>query len=372
MFNTPQLNLADSRWNSTVSVCGAAMWSVFAALAGLRRAPFGTMELLFLFAALVIVPLGNELAGLISPGTRPPGVGQHALQAIAMLAVSIAFWLPPGRSAGVLGASWLAFCAVLVVKRLIYTWNRPRITNFLLVDLAHADLVLGAAWLVASRAGLRPMGFQEPIILLTAIHFHYSGFATALIAAATSSEFARRRMSMPGLQALVWLVALLPFVLAAGFVFSPALRFIAAISLSACVAALALILWWMAGDWAGPAKIYLRLATLAAVGAFSLAGFYAVSEYFHKDWITIPGMANSHGLLNGLGFVLLGVLGWLLELHRRIASENVMVDTLKPKAVQGERPSHVFSRTGSNLARGQEDWHGAAVPDFPARDFYDH
>jgi len=347
------------------------MWSVFAALAGVRRAPFGIIELLFLFAALVIVPLGSELAAMISPATKSPGVVQHALQAVAMLAISVGFWLPPGRNAGILSVAWLAFCAVMTASRLAYTWRRPRITNSLLVDLAYADVVLGSAWLVASRAGLRPMGFQEPIILLTAVHFHYSGFATALIAAATWREFENRRLNMPGLLQLVWLVAVLPFVLAAGFVFSPALRFIAAVSLSACVTALALIFWWLSGDWSGPAKIYLRLATLAAVGAFSLSGIYAVSEYFRKDWITIPGMANSHGLLNGLGFVLLGTLGWLLELHGRIALEDAMVDTLKPKPVQRTRPSAVFVRTGSTLAREQRDWRGATAPDFLARDFYD-
>jgi len=320
---------------------------------------------------LVIVPLGSELAAMISPATKSPGVVQHALQAVAMLAISVGFWLPPGRNAGILSVAWLAFCAVMTASRLAYTWRRPRITNSLLVDLAYADVVLGSAWLVASRAGLRPMGFQEPIILLTAVHFHYSGFATALIAAATWREFERKRLSMPGWQTLVWLVALLPFVLAAGFVFSPWLRFIAAISLSASVTALALILWWIAADWSNPAKIYLRLAALAAVGAFSLAGHYAVSEYFHKDGITIPGMANSHGLLNGLGFVLLGMLGWLLELQRRVPSENVTVETLEPKTVQRAEHSAVFARTGANLARAQRDWGGTTAPDFLAREFYD-
>jgi len=51
--------------------------------------------------------------------------------------------------------------------------------------MARIDLAVGGAWLVASRLGMRPMGIQEPIVLLTAVHFHYAGFATATIAAAT-------------------------------------------------------------------------------------------------------------------------------------------------------------------------------------------
>ncbi len=34
-----------------------------------------------------------------------------------------------------------------------------------------------------------------------------------------------------------------------------------------------------------------------------------------KDWLLIPCMASTHGLLNGLGFVMLGLLGWLVEWH---------------------------------------------------------
>jgi hypothetical protein len=37
---------------------------------------------------------------------------------------------------------------------------------------------------LVSRAGLQPMGFQEPIVLLTSVHSQHSGFATALIPAA--------------------------------------------------------------------------------------------------------------------------------------------------------------------------------------------
>ncbi len=240
----------------------------------------------------------------------------------------------------------------------------------MILNIAYADLVLGAAWLVLSRAGFRPMGFQEPIILLTAVHFHYSGFATALIASATLREFEIRQLRMPGLPTLIWLIALLPFVLAAGFVFSPALRFVAAISLSACVTALALISGWMTGDWKStPATVYLRVGTCAAMGAFSLAGLYAVSEYFKRDWITIPGMANSHGLLNGLGFVLLSLLAWLMELNQRAAVENVRGTQSEFNRSPSTQPSIVFARSAANTNR--RDVRRVPRPDFIARDFYD-
>ena len=362
-------NQKQDRWNSTLSLCGAAVWAALATLAGTGRARFGIIELLFLFAVLVIVPLGLELITRLT-GTRAHVDAARILQIPATLAVVVAFWLPPGRTAAILSTLWLLQCALLALRRFLEWRHEEHTAVSPILNLAHFDLLLGAAWLVLSRAGLRPMGFQEPIILLTAVHFHYSGFATALIASTTLREFATRNLRMPGLTALLWLIVLLPFVLAAGFVFSPALRFVAAISLSACVTALALVSWWMAGNCQSrPARIYLRIAACAALGAFSFAGIYAVSEYFHEEWITIPGMANSHGLLNGLGFVLLTLLAWLMELDQRAAVEKVRATQSEFNRTPSTQPSLVFARSAADA--NTRDFRRVRTPDFIARDFYD-
>jgi YndJ-like protein len=358
-------------WNSVASLCGAAVWAVFAALAGLRRAHFGIIELLFLFAPLVIVPLGLELTRRLAAVREGPGADPVSLLQIpAALAVSIAFWLPPGRTAAFLAAGWLLQCVLLAGRRFLHWRDEERMHISPILNLAHFDLILGAAWLVLSRAGFRPMGFQEPIILLTAVHFHYGGFATALIASATLRAFHQKKLNMPGLPVLVWLIALLPFVLATGFVFSPLLRMVAAISLSTCITALAMILWWLAGEWRSrTARIYVRAASWAAGAAFFLAGLYAVSEYFGKNWITIPGMANSHGVLNGLGFVQLAMLAWLIELREPESSTATQPASSPAKAPADTQTAMAFARsTATPGPRGAEI---LPTPDFVARDFYD-
>jgi len=361
------------RWNAIVSLCGASVWAVFALLAGVRRAPFGIIELLFLFAPLVIIPLGLELTHrLCSPCSDHTGSASPILQIAAALAVSIAFWLPQGRSAAVLSVAWLLLCLVLAGQRFLQSLRQPLTNVSLLLTLAHFDLLLGAAWLVTSRAGVRPMGFQEPIILLTAVHFHYSGFATALIAAATLREFQRRNLTMPGLPLLIWLVAVLPFALAAGFVFSAVLRFVAAVALATCVTALATILLWFAGELRSrPARVYLRVASCAALAAFSLAGLYSVSEYFGKDWITVPGMANSHGVLNGLGFVLLSLLAWLMELHEEELEDARQPTTSVAKTSHAKQPTVAFARSTEDADTRVPDLLRSHSPEFVARDFYD-
>jgi hypothetical protein len=68
-------------------------------------------------------------------------------------------------------------------------------------------------------------------------------------------------------------------------------------------------------------------------------------------------MANSHGVLNGLGFVLLGLLGWLTELHA--------VDTSREQ--DGRRRIGVYAPSREH----RPTVHPATLPEFVARDLYD-
>ena len=345
----------ESRYAAIVSLFGAAAWATVATLAGLHRVRIGIIELLFLLAPFVIVPLGVELAHVLEflPETPLPFL-LRVFQSFATIAVCASLWIPPGRTAAILSLLWLVACVLLLFSRLI---KRPRACYSLLsfvLDVAHFDLVLGASWFVVSRAGWRPMGFQEPIILLTAVHFHYSGFATAVIAASTLSFARSRGSSGASLRVLIVLAVLLPFALAAGFVFSPFLRFIAAMALAIVISALAGMMVWCAREFRStPARIYLRSAACAAFAAFTLAARYAIGEYFLKGRITIPGMANSHGVLNGLGFVLLGLLGWLTELHAVETPNRRRWVGVYAGSREHRQPAHV------------------AIPEFVAQEFYD-
>jgi hypothetical protein len=185
------------------------------------------------------------------------------------------------------------------------------------MDTARIDLAVGGAWLVASRLGMRPLGTQEPIGLLTAVHFHFAGFATAIIAA-TTLEFAERRSEHLWLKYLVPIVAGLPFAVAAGFVLSPILKMVAAILFSISVAALAIgVRACGRKAEATPARILLQVAAASIFAGMVLAGAYVISDYAGSDALTIPQMARTHGILNAVGFCLSGLLGWLVETSSR-------------------------------------------------------
>jgi hypothetical protein len=312
-------------WGAGWATAGAAVWAAIALLARLGIVRVGAIELLFLFGPLVIVPLGMEL-GRVSEGHGRLAELARILQPLGAGCAVVAIWLPPGWRAAVAASGWMVVCAIVAlagVIRLMSAWggveNRrgeaPVATRVgtIAAGIACIDLAVGGGWLVASRLGLRLMGIQEPIGLLTAVHFHSAGFATAMIAAATL-RFAELRGESPWLRRVVIALVLLPFLVAAGFVVSPVLKMAAGVAFSGCVVGLAGFVWMLSGRVEqGTARGMLRLAASAVFVSMALSGAYAVADFLGSDLLPIPRMASTHGVLNAVGFCLLGLLGWVVE-----------------------------------------------------------
>jgi hypothetical protein len=320
-------NISDgARWARVCATVGAGVWAGMAVLARMGTARIGEIELLFLFAPLVIVPLGMELQRVMGAGGWCVDLARR-LQPIGAAAAVVSICLAPGRTAALLALGWMAVCGLMVWSGLAALWrlgweNRaggsPASTRVVKIAgaVGRIDLVVGGAWLVASRLGMRPMGIQEPIGLLTAVHFHYAGFATATTAAATL-RFVEAHKASRWLRAIVLLVMGMPFVVAVGFVVSPTLKMVAGVLFSASVAGLAVFLRGCgkrASD--AMARVLLQVAAGTVFAAMALAGAYAVADFRGSDALTIPQMARTHGILNAVGFSLPGLLGWLVE-HSR-------------------------------------------------------
>src|SRR5260221_5129561 len=93
-------------------------------------------------------------------------------------------------------------------------------------------LPVGGAWVFLSRSGVSVLGFQEPVPLLTAVHFHFAAFgALTVIGEAARAEGVRAYRVIVG-AALVGL----PLV-AARLTFLPALELVGAAALTAPISA---------------------------------------------------------------------------------------------------------------------------------------
>jgi len=298
------------------AIFGGVVWAAFAAGRPLHWADLSLIEVLFLFAPLVIVPLGMKLVPRLVLADRSL---LYALarsgQPVAAVFAALAFLYPAGKVAAALAAPWLLVTLLLGASGLLCLLrgeNRPLPQVCAAVGLLY--LPVGGAWLAASGLGLTPMGFEEPIVLLTAVHFHYAGFAACLICGVVvllltqSSSAARRvlRLILPG-------VLLGPGFLAVGFVIGPLVKLVAALLLALSLLGLSLLLlFFLRSVGSRPAQAFFAVAAVSACIAMVLAGVWAVGEYPLQPFLNLPQMALLHGTINAFGFCLCGLLGGLL------------------------------------------------------------
>lgn len=291
----------------TAGLIGAVAW----ALGAIWLRP-GLAASLLLLGPLVAVPLGLRLAAPAgAPGRRGRWRLAAVLQLPAALLLLLSYATPAGRLAAALTLPWLAFTALAALVGLLRLLELgPRPLAELAVDAALVFLPVGGTWLLFSRWGRPLLGFGEPLVLLTAAHFHFAGFALALLTGLAGRALPGRGASAAaaGVVAGVPLVALGIALSPRGF---PVVEWLAA--------------WWLAAAGLLVAGLYLRLATgrgptlLALLPALAgsalavsslLAAVYALGSFTGAGWLDIPTMVRFHAVANALGFALPALGFW--------------------------------------------------------------
>jgi len=308
------------------ALIAAIVWIVTAFLLhpSPRHLKWGVM--LFLLAPLVLVPLAMRLA---APETRE-GLDARLwrwaslIQLPAALLLVPAFIMQPGLLAGLLSTPWLVVTAMISASGILSMYQR-RVWSLeeLSINLGKFYLVTGGIWAVLSRLGVRPINFDSVIVLLTAMHFHYAGFLLALMTG-LAGRLLRTRLARLAALGVILGMPLTAF----GITTSQ-------IGLGHAPELLAVIITAIAGLMA--AGLHLQLATqrkgrrlvricwlIAGVSlAFSmvLAIIYGSRFYYPIEWLDIPLMRALHGSANGLGFGLIGMVGWYLH----IATDDALI-----------------------------------------------
>jgi hypothetical protein len=168
-------------------------------------------------------------------------------------------------------------------------------------------LPIGGVWLVVSRLGIGAFGFEEPIILLTAVHFHYAAYATLVLVGCVGRAAGDGR----AFRVIAGGAVAGPPLLAAGITFSPLLEVAAAVVVALAVSGLGLLtLVRIVPRVPRAAGLLLGLSSVSAFGGMALAVAYAVGELTRHPVVSLGQMARIHGPLNALGFVLTGLVGW--------------------------------------------------------------
>jgi hypothetical protein len=296
------------------ALLGAAVWFVLAAGTWSGWPQLGVIELLFLLAPWIVVPLANSLIPSLDD-SAPQTARQLTLRWIILGAAALAtvsFFLPTGNFAASLAGAWLLACVFFALRGLRRFW-RYRANSFSQFCFAAGEtyLIVGGIWLVASRLGLNPVGFQEPIVLLTAVHFHFAGFLSSVLAGLTYERLREARWSKLLGVALTGVVVG-PGLLALAFLVGPKVKLAAAILIVLGQVGLAAGMARVALSKVNPiARALLLVSSGCIVVGMALAASWALGEYPLQSFVELGRMERIHGSLNATGFGICGLIGWL-------------------------------------------------------------
>jgi hypothetical protein len=304
-------------------IAGGVLWAGIVTVFRLQWARLNTIELLFLLGPLVVVPLGLGLSFQFTGEKRiglPIRVARK-MQLPAALCAIASFWLPQGNAATILVLPWFVFGSFVGLEGLMaFIRGEFRKLKSACLIVSFLYLPIGCAWLVASRLGLSPMGFQEPIVLLTAVHFHFAGFAAPLLALAARSVVEKKSAALQRIFNVVAAGVLAgPGLLAVGFVIGPRLKLTMAL-LVAC-SEVGLSLYFLASIRSMRPRLAQMFVTISAASvlfAMVFAGVWAIGEFPLQPFVHLDEMARLHGTANAIGFVLCGLVGWTLSARHAV------------------------------------------------------
>lgn len=319
------------------------------AVVGPRAA--GVPALVLMLAPGVAVPLGLSIAFERDEpaSTSVAGLPRRTITSAAPLAAAagVLGWLaPPGHPGAIAAASLHAVvCALAGLAGLARLSSRRRAggragpLHEIAIDVGLLLLPVAGVWLLASRAAMPLIGFEEPVVTFTAAHFHYAGFAAPTIlggvgrllseapAARDDDRAARGRRATRALYgiAATAVCAGVPAT-AVGIATTPTIEAIAATTLAAGMLAAAALLVFVAPRRAAPAS-KLAAALFVVAGAtllvtMSLAATFALTSSAGRGSslegaIPLQTMIDWHGGANAIGFSLSGLAALALVASKR-------------------------------------------------------
>lgn len=263
------------------------------------------IRVLLAAGALLVVPLALPLLD----GSPHHRAATHLLQ-LGSVGFAAAMVIGSGPVAVALALPWTAGAALLAFGRLA----RLRVE----ASLDRLAVTLAAIWLTAagivaclalthSGAPWTPEHLRWP----TPAHFLYAGFGLTTIARATQ----RARLSNGSLVALLGVLVGMPL-LALEIAFFASAQWSGALFIGTAALVIATQQLLVARHADQPAPLILIASSLALAAAMVLAIGYGLATRFSFSWLSLDTMVQTHGVLNSLGFMLLGVIGWRLHTSR--------------------------------------------------------
>lgn len=270
--------------------------------------------------ATVVVPLGLRLLG---PRVVPRPAS--ATWPLAGLAAAVAVWLPEGPLATVLALPFAVAGAVLAVLGVRVLVRPPAALHARVRRAAVATALVtpgvGAAALVAERAGWGLLGFGGTYLTLTVPHMLFAGFGACLVAGLVAEVAPGRPAGVAAAAVPLGVVLVL-----GGYFVSDTAELVGAVVLTGALwcAAAAVLHGASRASGAGAttdvdrrrARVLLRAGAVVVVVAMLPALWWAAGEALGLPHPGLDAMVATHGVANALGFVVCTLVG-LAVLGRR-------------------------------------------------------
>jgi len=337
-----------TRWNIASVALGGIAWAAALLLRLLGAVTLDDLDMILLLAVLVIVPLVLPLVSSLCSNSLVGSLSRTAImsQPFAALFGSIALFAQRGLAITAVAAIiWLLYTALLGMLGLAAGAQMLRERRIQLAEvslaLALVYLPIGGLWLALARMGIRPLGFSQTIVLLTAVHFHFITLTalivtgrTGLAIHATHATHATQRCIVRQIYRVAAVGMLVcPLLVAAGITLTQITSLHAPKSVAALHAPESAAAVLLACSLEIIASLSLRLVVPATAGmlarvllaisgssvllTMALATAYAVGSATGAFTITVAQMVATHGWLNALAFGLCGVFGWRLRMAQQ-------------------------------------------------------
>jgi hypothetical protein len=217
----------------------------------------------------------------------------------------VSLWLSRGPVSITLASIYLAGTLVLVALAVRDLWHHKRLRprEIALYTALATPSIAGLA-LVAERSSYQLFGFNLTVLSLTVAHFHFAGFAAALIAFLVAGS-----RTLAGDAAAIS-VPLGTGIVLLGFFLGDPVELAGAAVLTAGMWLVGWNLWRRSRRADRATAVLLTISAAVLVVTMLLALSWALGHVVATPYLPLEWMVATHGLANAVGFALCGLLAW--------------------------------------------------------------
>lgn len=212
--------------------------------------------------------------------------------------------------AGALSLGWLLFTFILAMYGVFLILENKEKVEEIAIGAGLIYFFIGGIWFTFYQFQVNFLHVDPTVSALSSVHFHFSSAIVPIFIGMLGRIMVKRSWYK-------WLVGIDiagPILIAAGIIFSKPLEMIG-VSIFACniIIYSAYLLFKIRRS---TGSLFLTLSSLAFFSIIVLSIYYPIGKKYFS--LTILDMIPIYGSLHAFGFVLFGLLGWILMMNKSL------------------------------------------------------